>query len=388
VSREKPDSSLPTPYSRLRAGFDKRWLLPLGVLTASALVALGLIIFGPSFVGGSFGEGVARPAASEAAVADCSGASKLDYACHQERYRNLVLNSGVEAAFADLKDERERNGFVRAACHQMTHVIGRTAVELYGDLAGAYARGDPICSAGYYHGATEAVMAKIGPDKVVEEADTVCADLRENQRYSTYHYNCVHGMGHGFMGVFQTEVFESLEACDALEDGWEKDQCYGGVFMENLSAMDNPDRPSKYLRPDQPLYPCTVVEDRYKNMCYDKQTAYAVYTQNEDFAKVFDLCATVAEDYSRPACYKGLGGKVAAHSNKHVIGETAKADSARKLCMLGEDNEARSNCVMGVVETTIRDYHGYARAKAFCESLDMDLRVLCLKTSEDENLPD
>jgi hypothetical protein len=372
----------------VRTGFDKLWLLPFGVLSASALVALGLVVFGPSFVGGSSGEGVAQPAASEAAVADCSGASKLDFACHQERYRNLVLNSGVEAAFADLKDEREKNGFLRAGCHQMTHVIGRTAVELYGDLAGAFGRGDLICSAGYYHGAVEAVMAKIGADKVVEEANTVCADLREHQRYSTYHYNCVHGMGHGFMGVFQTELFESLYACDALMDGWEREHCYNGVFMENLSAMDNPSRPSKYLKADQPLYPCTDVETRYKSECYDEQTAYAVYTQNDDFAKVFDLCATVAEEDFRPACYQGLGGKIAAHSNKHVVGEVAKTEAAHRLCMLGEDHDARSDCVIGAVRTTIRDYQGEAQAKALCESFEeADLRAVCFKTSEDEKLP-
>ncbi len=249
----------------MRAGFGKWWLLPWGVLTASALVALGIVVSGPSFLGSSSDEEAAQPAASEqeAAVTDCSGASKLDFACHQERYRALVLDSGVEAALADLKDERERNGFVRAACHDLTHVIGRTAVELYGDLAGAYSRGDPICSAGYYHGATEPVMAEIGADKVLEEADTVCADLRENQRYSTYHYNCVHGMGHGFMGVYESELFESLHACDALTERWEREHCYNGVFMENLTAMDNPSRPSKYLRADQPLYPCTEVETRY-----------------------------------------------------------------------------------------------------------------------------
>jgi hypothetical protein len=66
--------------------------------------------------------------------------------------------------------------FVRAACHQLTHVIGRTAVELYGDLPGAYAHGEPACSSGHYHGVTGAIMARVGTDKVLEEADEICAD--------------------------------------------------------------------------------------------------------------------------------------------------------------------------------------------------------------------
>jgi hypothetical protein len=368
----------------VRAGFDKWWLLPLGVLTASALVALGLVLFGPSFVGNSSAEGVARPAASEAAVADCSGASKLDYACYQERYRALVLNSGVEAAFEELKEEHEENGFVRTACHHLTHVIGRTATELYGGLPGAFAHGDPFCSAGYYHGAAEAVVTKIGADQALAEPDALCADLGEYQRYSIYHRNCAHGLGHGFMGAFESELFEALEGCDALTDGWERESCYGGVFMENAMPSVNPNRPSKYLKADRPLYPCTDVEARYKNMCYQKQTAYAVYTQHDDYVKVFDLCSEVAGEDFRPSCYRGLGTNAAVRGIKYVGGEVAKTESTRKLCMLGKDYEARSNCAWGAVRAIINYYHGEEQAKALCESLEADLRAACLQAVEDK----
>jgi hypothetical protein len=59
----------------MRVGFDKRWLLPLGVLAASALFALGLIVSGR---------------AGNEAAAGCPGAS-ADYACYQDRYQNLGL---------------------------------------------------------------------------------------------------------------------------------------------------------------------------------------------------------------------------------------------------------------------------------------------------------
>ena len=74
----------------MRGSFEKWWVLPLGILATSVLVTVG-IFFQP-------------PEASEAA-ADCSGALSSDYACYQQRCQNLVRNSGVEAAFADLKDE-------------------------------------------------------------------------------------------------------------------------------------------------------------------------------------------------------------------------------------------------------------------------------------------
>ncbi len=255
-------------------------MLPIGILAASALVAVTIFIFGPS-----------------SAVADCSGALLNDFACYQERYQDLVRVSGVETAFDELKDEYGKNKFVRFNCHQLSHVIGRAAAERYGDIPGAYGRGDGFCGSGYYHGAMEAIIEKIGPETIMEETNTLCANLDGYPKYSFHHYNCAHGLGHSFMNMKDNELFDSLETCDALADRWERNRCYGGVFMENVVAKDNPGHPSKYLKDHQPLYPCDVVGDRYKDECYQRQTTYALETQGNDFAKVFDLCARVETEF-------------------------------------------------------------------------------------------
>jgi hypothetical protein len=360
----------------MRVGFEKWWLVPLGILAASTLVTLGIIVLEPSLIGRSTGE-VARQSASEPAT-DCSGALSSDYACHQERYQNLVRTSGVEAAFAELKDEHEKNEFVKSNCHQLVHVIGRAAAERYGDLSTTYAQGDQFCFGGYYHGVMETIAARIGPDKILEKADTLCADLREDQRYSVYHHECAHGLGHGFMGVYENELFESLKACDALTDLWESNACYSGVFMENIVARDNPSHPSKYLKADQPLYPCTDVARRYKTACYQQQTSYALKTQGNDFARVFDLCESEEDEFG-PACYRGLGGAAAQQS----ISDVGSPESASKPCMLGEDHEARFNCVVEAATYFVHYYRSDEQAKTFCESLDADLRAECLRATEE-----
>src|SRR4051812_1581004 len=239
----------------MRAGFNKWWSLPFGILAASALIALGAVVFEPSFAGRSSDE-VIRRAVSEPteAAMDCSGTSATDYACYQDRYRNLMRASGVKAAFDELKDDYAKNEFVKSNCHQLSHVIGRAAVDRYGDLSSSFSQGDSFCWSGYYHGAMEAIVAKMGPDKILEEADTLCADLRENQRHSFYHYDCAHGLGHGFMGIQANELFESLQTCDVLTDEWEREPCYAGVFMENMISQDDPSHPakSKNLKPNEP----------------------------------------------------------------------------------------------------------------------------------------
>ena len=358
----------------MRAGMNKWWFLPFSIFVASALVASSIVVFEPAVVDRSLA-GVAQRASNEVATVECSGASESDYACYQERYQSLVRGSGVEAAFTELKDEYTKNEFVKAQCHQMTHVIGRASATLYGDVSGTFEQGDNFCWSGYYHGAMETIVANTGPDQIVEEVNASSDELDEQQKRSFDRYNLVHGLGHGFMGTQQNELFESLETCDALEGEWERESCYGGVFMENVMAQSNPSSPSKYLKTDQPLYPCTDVEDKYKTECYKMQTSYALQTQDYDFAKVFGLCGGAEDDY-RPTCYQSLGRDASAQSVSDV-GKT------KATCMLGEDEEARSNCVEGAVLDFISYYSDDKQAKELCESLDADLRTECLGTAEE-----
>jgi hypothetical protein len=105
--------------------------------------------------------------------------------------------------------------------------------------------------------------------------------------------------------------------------------------------------------------------------------------QGDDFASVFERCATTAEDNFRPACYQGLGRDAAGHKIQDSISDAAKTKSTSMLCMLGKDDEASSNCAVGAVDHFIRHYHSDEQAKVLCESYDADLRVLCLKTAEE-----
>ena len=391
-----------------------RWgLLLFGILVASALVVLGVVVFKPSLTDRAsvevsqqavsepanedcsdalasdsacqqeehqeeYSEATSEPArTSETTNTGCSGDPSTDFACIQRRYQDLVRGSGVRAAFAELKDELTRNELVKSNCHELTHIIGHAAAELYDDVPTTYSQGDSFCGSGYFHGAMEAVVAKIGPDKVLEEAGTLCADL-----YSFDHYNCAHGLGHGFMRVQENELFGSLEMCDTLTDDWEEKRCYGGVFMENVVDKDNPIHPSKYLKEDQPLYPCDVVEDRYKDECYQRQTSHALETRGNDFTEVFSLCGQVEENF-RPSCYQGLGWDASVQSLNRGVGVETVNESTGALCMLGAGYEAQSNCVIGAIEYFIRHYYSDAQAKSFCESFGPDLRALCFQETEE-----
>jgi hypothetical protein len=406
----------------MRDRYNRWWLLPVGTLSISAIVVVSILVFGPTFANRLVDRIAQRTATEtnptnstaattdcsgaaatddacyedrpqeaapeslqtrEAATAQCSGASASGYLCYQQRFGDLVRAYGVADAFAELKNELPTNEFARSNCHLLTHFIGRGAVDLYkDDIATVYSHGDNFCGSGYYHGAMEAIVENLGSDRILKKANTLCANLDGYRGHSFNHYNCAHGLGHGFMDIKDDDLFDSLKTCDMLEDGWERNRCYGGVFMENVVANNNPGHSSKYLKADQPLYPCDVVGNSYKNECYQRQTSYALQTQGNDFGKVFDLCAK-AEDNFRAACYQGLGWDASVQSLKQGTSDASINGSTGTLCLLGHDYEARFNCTVGAVDYFIRDSYNNTRAKAFCEYFDAGVRTLCLQESEE-----
>ncbi len=348
-----------------------------------AVVSVGLVTLAASAViavtrGGSQGAG--RPET----VAECAGADRIEFDCHERRYSELVRTAGAAVALDELATEQRRNGYVRAACHQLTHRIGRAAGEL-ADVD-ALDQGSSLCASGYYHGVMQAVMGALGAAGAADAAAAICDGIREADRHSADHYNCAHGLGHGFMEVYDSGVTESLAGCRRLDGQWEREKCSGGVFMENVTAMDDPARPSTSLRPDDPLYPCTAIARHYADQCYDWQITYAVYVTDADFTEVFALCAG-QERSARAACYRGVGGDVLQQS-KFITDEDGREETLRRLCLLGPDAVARRSCIAGAVTNMFRDYtDGENQAEGLCEALDRsglgELVDACREAHED-----
>lgn len=303
----------------------------------------------------------------------CIGADSSNFLCYDNYYRSLVKNSGIASAFDDLKKRYNENAYVKSQCHPMTHVIGRAATEIYPDVADAYMHGDSFCWSGYYHGAMEGIVAKIGAEELPNELNSICAAIPGKEKYSFDYFNCVHGLGHGLMSFTDNELFDSLKLCDNLDGTWEKRSCYGGVFMENV-IVDNKDHFTKYLTPNDPVYPCNAVDVRYKNDCFSMQTSYMLKVTSNDFRKVFGLCAGVDEDY-RAMCYQSLGRDASGQSNSNAI-------STKYTCGLGKDYFQKSNCVIGAVKDFISYFHSDVEAKQLCGSLDADLQSICFSTGE------
>ncbi|OGY99845.1 MAG: hypothetical protein A2945_02525 [Candidatus Liptonbacteria bacterium RIFCSPLOWO2_01_FULL_52_25] len=302
---------------------------------------------------------------------NCSGGS---WDCYETYYVAMTKSASTKEAFGDLRARYSEDGYVRAMCHPLTHVIGRTASERFENPGDAYLEGDPFCWSGYYHGVLEGVIGRIGLKNLAERMDTICVNIKDREGYGFDYYNCVHGLGHGVMAITQNELWESLDYCDKLTGPWEQLSCASGAYMENIIA-DGKMHITKFLNPSEPLYPCNTSPDKYKNTCYLMQTSYMLKVNGRDFKKTFEWCSGVEEAHRR-TCYESLGRDASG-------GTTSNVGQTHDLCMLGTDAEQRAHCVIGAVKDFISYFHSDAQAKAFCNSFeDEDLKQTCLTTGE------
>lgn len=292
--------------------------------------------------------------------------------CLDKQYKTITQKQGVGASFAKLKADYNTDQNIRAFCHQLTHVIGRTEADMVNDVAEAYSHGDNFCWSGYYHGVMESIVIKIGAENLAAKLPTICESVKAQKPYSFYHYNCVHGLGHGIMDVKDSELFDSLKSCELLTDEWERQSCYGGVFMENEMEEVNHNHKTAYLKTDQPMYPCTAVAETYKYQCYLMQTSHALRLANNNFDQVFSECAAVESNYV-DVCYQSLGRDASGNSTSNV-------EQTKVTCLLGQNQDARTNCIIGAVKDFISYYHSDQQANSLCNALDNSLQPVCQTT--------
>src|SRR5215207_9412506 len=182
--------------------------LPFVIVAVGALVA-AYILFMPKTAGRQVS------VANVNQLATCPEATKFD--CYSGYFEKQALTTNPKTALTEMKQLYDNgDGYVISQCHQLAHWVGHAGFKKYGTLAKAYTNGDTFCWSGYYHGVTEEAVGAMGGERIKSEANLICKELADTKQYSFEHYNCVHGLGHGFMAVDSYNLFTSLKTCDLL----------------------------------------------------------------------------------------------------------------------------------------------------------------------------
>jgi hypothetical protein len=336
----------------------------------------GLIVVAAGVCSWRIVQAADRPStvANPTKLADCQRVAAKDYKCYATFFANETYYHGTKSAFDQMKAAYKTDPYVVSECHQLAHIVGRTTYEKARSLNLAYQAGDNFCWSGFYHGAIEQAIAELGSAKIKSGAATICQGFADKQMYSFDHFNCVHGMGHGLMAVEGYNLFKSLDDCDTMHTPWERESCYGGIFMENVMIVARGDGTSAYLDPHRPLYPCTDVAGKYKQQCYLMQTSYVLQHNGYDFKKTFELCATADTGFV-DTCYQSAGRDASGSTNSNVDQTVANCNKAREAAI--DQDQAIRNCMFGADRDFVSYYHDNQQANRLCEAFGDNLVEQC-----------
>jgi mono/diheme cytochrome c family protein len=299
----------------------------------------------------------------ETKIADCDGG----FRCLEQAFGNLTYDEGAKPALAQFDRLMASDPEVERNCHRIAHMMGAAALVRYeGRVGKAFAEGSASCWSGYYHGILERAFSDVEPDELGAVSRELCAD-EDVRRTAFIAYQCVHGLGHGLMLYTSYDLPHSLEICDELATSWDQTSCTGGVFMENISSSYGIE--SKWLREDDPIYPCQTVADRHKLYCYLMVTSRILPMVDYDFAKAETWCRKSEEGWVA-TCFQSLGRDASG---------TTRGNIPEILRICGLSGNMETECVYGAARDLTSNDGGPRRSAVLCRSAAASLQDYCFE---------
>lgn len=313
--------------------------------------------------------GVIVNTASAATVhADCEAKPqpKDKTACYKAAFEAYMKANGGKKTLILLDDLQKLGGYANSNCHPLSHIVGNVALHVYGSVPKAAPEYLPVCHSGYYHGLLEEYLAT-APS--YEEGVAAVCGTPASSNYPNW-FQCTHGLGHGVMQFRDNEIPQSLKDCDLVDPAnAAREICYAGAFMENITTEEKTGHKSKYVDPNNPIYPCDAVERQYKSACYFLSSSMILKLNGWNFEQGFKVCDKVEPDF-RDLCYQSMGRDVAGSSLRNK-------EKSKELCLYGTNPQAINNCYFGAVRDFINEKGEFDTALEFCKVIDQDYKMFC-----------
>jgi cytochrome c553 len=295
-------------------------------------------------------------------IASCEKSNKPF--CFRQAFGNLTFKEGPEKALAELaKDDKSIAG-VHADCHQIAHWTGRAGLAYYKNEAGvAMSHGSMTCNSGYYHGVMQLAFAGLPRAAVLRKAKKLCSNPALHTSEFLL-YQCFHGLGHGLMIYSGNDLPWSLETCHKLPDYINGDSCTGGVFMQNFDTTMGV---SKYLKRDDPIYPCNAVGETNKSYCYLIVTARILAVDHYNWEKTAAWCRRSEPDWVA-TCFESYGRDASGYTTYH-------AARTVRICRLAGRNMA--DCMDGASWDYANNYAGSKQSISICNAAPASYKGRC-----------
>ncbi len=341
------------------------------------------------------------PPQARAAVEACAGQSGNEkQGCYETRLLAELEQGGVASALDLLSSIGSADRDVESDGHVYTHAIGINAYSATRPLAEVFSQCNTLYQSGCYHGVIQAHFIDKG---IADEAtiQQLCEPYRsDDQRWLLF--QCLHGLGHGLTMFYGHHLPRALEDCDYLRSSWDQESCYGGAFMENVVNATQPHHPAaalvgdaeaseatmdhgsgveheheamteglepfEPLRPEDPHYPCSELDDRYLTACYMMQTSAMLWQNGGDVSDAADSCTEAPERW-RPTCFQSLGRDVSSRTLQEPQASLRECGKAPE--------EYRDWCYVGLVKNFIDLTASTDAGFSFCTRVEEWAKARC-----------
>jgi hypothetical protein len=259
------------------------------------------------------------------------GTSDQRRSCYTQLFSDHLTKRGVADAVATLDAAAAADPDVAEHAHEYAHGIGIEAYAKSTDIVNTFTACGDGFSSGCRHGVIQAYFES--RDQVTQpEVEGLCQPFKSSTASRWVLFQCVHGMGHGLTMYRAHDLPKALDDCDLLSDSWDRESCYGGAFMENVINATAPHHPAtelaahghhhmamgssfKAIDPADPLYPCSIMAERYLHACYQMQTSVMLNLNHGDIGNAAQSCER-APGPQRAVCFQSLGRDITSYSNR------------------------------------------------------------------------
>ena len=263
-----------------------------------------------------------------------------------------VRDGGAAGGLDLLETKVAANPSLSGLSHQYVHAVGRYVYVVAPSAAEAFSSCDDRFEGGCYHGVLQGYF-EAHPDFDGGDIAGLCGELGAGSGLAL-EWQCLHGLGHGLSLFHDHDLNRALELCDALGSGWDRQSCYGGVFMENVIWGQNVRSgqvasPGAAVISDDPQYPCNALAERYVPSCWQMQTSTILDLVDWDLEAAFAQCDRAG--FYASACLESMGRDIAG-STLHDV-----ARSAERCAVAANDPEGW--CFAGAAKQFV-DFHAEA----------------------------
>ena len=269
--------------------------------------------------------------------------------------------------------------------HQLAHALGRGALQANGGDPSVINQCRPDFGAGCFHGVVEAYLNARGRLDMTE-LERMCTGVGDDARPGVV-YECMHGLGHGVLGILGLDYRRALERCDELSRPRFARSCEEGVYMEAIDdaiadhagqgdhhahaagahhAHSVPAQSRIQINADDPYSPCNTVADA--GSCWLFQGFLILRRTGFDAAKTLRTCDGAPESRVRE-CYVSVG---------HQLTGLLQRDDQWLLrqCGLGQPNLAPACAGGATLALNAIDWSG-ERSSRFCAAAPEGWKPTC-----------